>query len=177
MKKSLMLLLFVIYVLNARTQHTRDNQFTYGFQLGNFHRDFGFGVHLLTPELLKNTRLDVRVNVNWLDHPDQRDESTWSPYVNNQVGVKYSTPVSERIQVYSGGGFVVLYPNSNFSSENFTIGGYGIFGFEFFLSEDPVRRQSYFFEIGGLGTSAVADRVRSKPFYANGLMISAGLRF
>ena len=52
------------------------------------------------------------------------------------------------------------------------MGGYGLFGFEFFMNS----RNNYFIEIGGVGTGAVADKVANSPIYSNGLLINVGFR-
>ena len=39
-----------------------------------------------------------------------------------------------------------------------------------------LNRNSYFIEIGGIGTGATADKVANKPIYSNGLMLSTGFR-
>jgi hypothetical protein len=53
------------------------------------------------------------------------------------------------------------------------MGGYGLFGFEFFFT----KFGNYFIEIGAVGTGAKADKVASKPIYSNGLTVSTGMRF
>jgi hypothetical protein len=76
------------------------------------------------------------------------------------------------MRLYGEGGVIVLFPSSEFSSESEVLGGYGLFGFEFFFS----HQSNYFIEIGGIGTGAVADKASGKPIYSNGLLINVGLR-
>ncbi|HEY5825345.1 MAG TPA: hypothetical protein VIT44_13315, partial [Cyclobacteriaceae bacterium] len=59
-----------------------------------------------------------------------------------------------------------------FSSEQFVFGGYGLFGFEFFMHSSS----NYFIELGGIGTGARADKIASQPIYSNGFLISTGFR-
>lgn len=86
-------------------------------------------------------------------------------------------PSGQRIQVYSEGGFVFLLPDKTLSDRGLTLGGFGLFGFEFFLSEGASRNPSYFFEFGGIGTGAVAEKVLTRPIYSNGFLVSVGMRF
>lgn len=48
----------------------------YGFQLMNVHNDFGMGLHVLTPELISQSRISVRANVHWLEHLHTSVEET-----------------------------------------------------------------------------------------------------
>lgn len=50
--------------------------------------------------------------------------------------------------------------------------GYGLFGFEFFISQNF----NYHIEIGGVGTGATEDKIRNKRVYSNGLLINTGFR-
>ncbi len=55
--------------------------------------------------------------------------------------------VDDRIFIYGEGGGLVLFPSATFSTEKIRMGGYGLFGFEFY----PSPRFSYFIELGGMG--------------------------
>jgi hypothetical protein len=79
--------------------------------------------------------------------------------------------------LYAEGGIVFLFPNPVFSDDDINLGGYGLFGFEFFFTEETSRNPSYFIELGGIGTGAVADKIATNPLYANGFLISVGFRF
>jgi hypothetical protein len=176
MKKiSICLLLSLIY-LSVKSQERVFNKISYGFQLVKFHEEFGFGVHLLSPEY-KNLRISVKTNLNWLNHPDVQGNQTWTEFLSNQIGVNYQICITNRINLYSEGGVVFLYPNSSFSDESLNFGGYGVFGFEFFFTENTSRNPSYFIELGGIGTGAVANKIISNPIYSNGFLISVGYRF
>ncbi|MEO0332135.1 MAG: hypothetical protein AAF223_10680, partial [Bacteroidota bacterium] len=75
-------------------------------------------------------------------------------------------------RLYGEGGIILLLPSDTFSAERTELGGYGLFGFEFYLKNNA----NYFIEIGGVGTGAQADKVPNKPIYSNGLLISTGFR-
>ena len=80
--------------------------------------------------------------------------------------------VGDYIKIYGEGGMIMLLPSDKFSSEDFVIGGYGIFGIEFFMS----RFSDYFLEIGYVSTGAIEDKIVTQPYYSNGLIISTGFR-
>lgn len=74
--------------------------------------------------------------------------------------------------MYGEGGILGLFPSSDFSSKKFVFGGYGLFGFEFFMNQ----MNKYFIELGSCGTGAKADKIATKPIYSNGFLISTGFR-
>lgn len=176
MKKISVCLVFILSILSAWAQERDFNKFSYGFQLVKFQDEFGFGIHLLSPGI-KNLRLNAKVNLNWLNHPDNHGNQTWTEFLNNQFGINYHWSITNRLNLYSEGGVVFLFPNNSFSDESIGFGGYGLFGFEFFFTENTSRNPSYFIELGGIGTGAVASKIVSNPIYANGFLISVGYRF
>ncbi|HBT16185.1 MAG TPA: hypothetical protein DEB05_04425 [Firmicutes bacterium] len=148
-----------------------------GFNLNNFHHDFGFGVNLTTPYFLNN-RVAVRFSANssyFEGIPINKTEYDWMPYTSCQLGlIGASAMVNDLIRLYGEGGVIYIIPNRQFSEKN-VVGGFGHFGFEFFMnSGSPV---CYFIEVGSLGTGAKAERLSEKPIYANGFATSVGLRF
>lgn len=144
-----------------------------GLQINQYQRDFGAGISLTSP-YIANDKLAFRLrgSIQFHEHV-QNNETTWTPYFNTSLGlVAVSGTVADVIRLYSEGGVVGLFPSDEFSSENFVFGGYGLFGFEFFMSD----RNNYFIEIGGVGTGAKADQLPAAPVYSNGLLISTGFR-
>lgn len=102
------------------------------------------------------------------------NETEWTPYVNFSLGVvSVGGEVGGFMRLYGEGGVLILLPADEFSSESMEFGGYGLFGFEFFMN----KKANYYIEIGGVGTGAKADKIVTKPIYSNGLLISAGFRF
>ena len=81
--------------------------------------------------------------------------------------------VGEYIRLYGEGGMIALIPNEIMSSESLVLGGYGVFGFEFFFA----RFGNYFIEIGGVGSAARANNLPLSPIYSNGMTVSVGFRF
>lgn len=128
------------------------------------------GVHLTTP-WFANQKIAVRARSNVLFHEHLQDgETTWSPYLNATLEAAGKTgSIGDFNRLYGEGGIVGLFPNKSFSSKAFEIGGYGLFGFEFYMNPGA----NYFIEIGAVGTGAKADR----PIYSNGLTISTGFRY
>ena len=176
MKRTIISLIFILSVLTTFSQDINFNKFSYGFQLNKFQDEFGFGINVLSQEY-KNFRLSAKGNINWLNHLDSESNETWTEFFNNQFGINYHGCITNRIGLYAEGGLIILYPNTSFSSKSSEFGGYGLFGFEFFFTEDTKRNPSYFIELGGIGTGAYADKIISNPIYANGFLISVGYRF
>ncbi len=163
-------LMFGISELKAQDVRTNSG---IGFQLNQFQNDFGMGLNYTSP-YFANKQIAVRLRGNFMynEHVENA-ETVWSPYANGSVGmVSSSGIIGNFMRLYGEGGVIVLFPNAAFSSETTEFGGYGLFGFEFFMAD----RNNYFIEIGGIGTGANADKVVNKPIYSNGLMLSTGFR-
>ena len=161
--------LFVPSAMSARG--LSDNP-SIGFNISQYQRDFGVGLNFITPYFCKDM-LAIRLggNIQWLQYADP--ETLWVSYGNMQAGIRARSFILEdKISVYGEGGLVMLFPNKMFSSKAFGIGGYGLFGFEFRIS----GRLSYFLELGGVGTGAVADRAPASPIYSNGFLTNVGFR-
>jgi hypothetical protein len=120
----------------------------------------------------------LKANNQWFQHiPISETEYVWSAYQNVQLGlIGVGGTISNAIRLYGEGGVIGIFPNSVFSDKDFVFGGYGLFGFEFFMLDKDVRIPSYYIEIGSVG-AASADKLPAKPVYSNGLTISVGFHF
>ncbi|MGB0176785.1 MAG: hypothetical protein ACPF9D_06450, partial [Owenweeksia sp.] len=180
MKKSIQQLGFCILMVVAGSSMLRaqqssiSNNLAVGFQLTQIHRDFGFGLNFTSPYFIHdNLAVRVRGNMMFFEHIDE-GEYTWTPYSNFTVGIiGYGATIANLIRLYGEGGIIGLLPSDKFSSESISIGGYGLFGFEFYFFE----RGNYFIEIGGSGTGGRADKIAANPIYSNGFTINVGFRF
>lgn len=172
---SLMIFLNMMFGFKIQAQeNTTSNNFAIGFQLNEYQNDFGIGLSATSPYFAHNrVAIRLRGNLMWNEH--LKDEKvTWSPYGNVTLGaVVVAGHFAGFIKAYAEGGFAGLFPSSEFSTESFVFGGYGLFGFEFY----PGKRSCYFIEAGGIGTGATADKIPTNPIYSNGFIISTGLRF
>ncbi|MEL6864464.1 MAG: hypothetical protein AAFP19_08600 [Bacteroidota bacterium] len=149
------------------------NGLALGFQLNEYQQDFGIGLHLISPAFLKDkVAVKARANLQFHQHLDE-EESTWTPYANFSLGlVAGRAMLGPFIQVYGEGGGILLIPSDDFSSESTVFGGYGLFGFSFFLHP----KAAYFIELGGVGTGARADQIAGQAIYSNGFLLSVGYR-
>ncbi len=178
----LIIFIFVSNIANAQTDdgfEKRASYFSYGFNLNQYQDDFGLGLNI-TSSYFWHNRMAVRLKANyqWLEHiPISGTEYTWTGYENVQLGlIGVGGFIANSIRLYGEGGIMGIFPNSAFSDKNFVFGGYGLFGFEFYMSGKDIRVPSYYIEIGSMG-SAIADKLPAKPIYSNGLTISVGIRF
>ena len=146
----------------------------FGFHISQFQQDFGIGINVTSPYFVHD-RIAVRLKGNFVfNEIVQGAVVNWIPYSNVQVGViGVGGFVGEHIRLYGEGGAIGLLPSEEFSSEDFIFGGYGTFGFEFFMN----KANNYFIEIGAVGTGAREDKIATRPIYSNGLVISTGFRF
>ena len=146
-----------------------------GMQLNQFQDDFGIGLNISTPYLLNESlAIRVRANLVWHQHTDQSNEGTWTPYSNISIGfIGVGGTIGDFMRLYGEGGLMYVLPSDTFSSESSEFGGYGLFGFEFFLHQHG----NYFIELGGIGIGANADKVPGSPIYSNGFLTSVGYRY
>jgi len=152
------------------TEQNREAHFSTGFQLHKFDDDFGCGINLTSPWFWKD-KTSVRFNGDVVFSKMKN----WKPYGSTRLGLVGSTGiVREFCRFYGEGGLQVLTLNPDISADKVKLGGYGHFGFEFFLKE--TNSDSYFIELGSSGIVAKAQKLEGKPMYFNGFCIGVGTR-
>lgn len=161
------------------SQKNRSDKFAIGMKLTQVHGDFGMGLELTSPYFVYNA-LAVRLNtlMQFNEHYDAKmKEDTWSPYFVSRLGVigVGGRPASF-LRLYGEGGAVAGIPSSSVSNENAFFGGYGLFGFEMFMSGGGNEVASYYIELGATGTGARGDLLPRNPIYHNGFTIGTGFR-
>jgi len=173
--KHLSIILFLVsFVFTANAQRSDINTgLGIGFQINQYQRDFGLGVNLTSPYFADDKiAIRLRGNLMFNEHVEN-NETTWSPYSNISLGlIGVGGYVGDNIKLYGEGGMIGLLPPEEISSDSFKFGGYGLFGFEFYMKSS----NNYFIEIGGVGTGAKADKLPNSPIFSNGLIVSAGFR-
>ncbi len=173
MKKLITLFMLAMLFHQPKAQNTYINEgHGFGFQLNQYQKDFGFGLQYSSPVFWNS--IGLRLKYNLMFHEHLKDSiTTWTPYSNLSLGlIGFAGTVGSGIRIYGEGGLVLLFPSSSFSSHSVDVGGYGVFGFEFF----PYNSFNYFIELGGIGTGAKADKLPFQPIYSNGFSISTGFR-
>ncbi|NLY88162.1 MAG: hypothetical protein GX085_00845 [Firmicutes bacterium] len=155
----------------------RKTNFALGYNLNNFRHDFGFGLNA-TSSYFWHDRAAVRFSANNMYFegiPAGETESTWMPYTVYKLGlIGVAAVVNDLVRLYGEGGFMYIVPNGSFS-DNSKLGGYGHFGFEFFMDQNAPY--CYFIELGSVGTVARAEKLTGKPIYGSGFAIAVGLRY
>jgi hypothetical protein len=158
----------------------RSNKFGFGFKLQQVDQDYGIGMDFTSPYFAKGN-MAVRLNVLFHYHEHYSldlNENTWTPYVVSKLGFigVGGRPVSF-LRLYGEGGALMGIPSTEFSSGDLFFGGYGHFGFEFFMSNSSREVASYYIELGGVGSGGRADKLFGNPIYHNGFSIGTGFRF
>ena len=158
---------------NRDAAQAASNNLEVGFNISQYQKDFGIGIHVISPYFLwKMVAIKAGTNIQWLENFNNT-KTIWTPYQNIHLGIRgRSNVVTHNISIYGEGGMLIILPNTDFSSESVVGGGYGLFGFEF----RTLPRFAYFIELGGVGSGATADRIVGKPIYSNGFLINAGLK-
>ena len=145
-----------------------------GYQLTLIQNDFGLGLNVTSPTFMNDVfAVRVRVAMSGLDHVDEDSVETRTNYPTLSVSVAgFSNEVADNIRCYGEGGGMLLFPSDKFSSKSTVFGIFGVFGFEFFITESIC----YVIELGATVNRAIADKVPGAPIYANGFMVGTGLR-
>jgi hypothetical protein len=175
MKTSLITCLWLLCTTVASAQEKPlKNGLALGYGVGQYGKDFVVQLNVSSPFFAaQNMGIRFRGNLAFNEHPDAAGETVWTPYGNLSLGlVGVGGMVGESIRLYGEGGALCLLPSTQFSKEAVVPGGYGLFGFEFFMT----RNANYYIEIGGAGSGAVADKIPGRPIYSNGLLINVGFR-
>lgn len=165
------LTIFILTItISSFAQTEERNKISVGFQLNQVQNDFGLGLNLSSPIFNNSYELHLRSNLMFYEYVDKM-EMIWEPYANILLGVS-SVPykINETIALYGEGGAIAILPSNKFSKRAVAFGGYGIFGFEFYFDE----YYCFFLEAGGVGSSAIADKIPTKPIYSNGFLMSVG---
>lgn len=174
MKKTTIIIVLIFSAFQIQAQESLNKNFGIGGQVGRHQNDFGIGLHMTSPYFASGKMaVRLRGNLVWNEHPDRQGEATWTPYSNVSLGFVQSVgEINNFVRIYGEAGAIWLFPSTEFSSQTIQFGGYGLFGFEFFFD----KHMNYFFEAGGVGTGAKADKIAGKPIYSNGFLINVGIR-
>jgi hypothetical protein len=170
--KIIVLSLSTLLSINLNAQSEK-NGIGIGFHVNQIQNDFGIGIDIISP-YFANSIVAIKIggSLKWLQH-STLTSTTWTPYQNAQLGIRSRNfIIDDKFFIYGEGGGILLIPNSIFSSEEFRGGGYGLFGFEFRTSS----KIGFYFELGGVGTGARADKIVKSPIYSNGFLTNVGFR-
>ncbi|MCG8452318.1 MAG: hypothetical protein MI717_03940 [Spirochaetales bacterium] len=164
---TLCLLMSTVAALPASNEFSSSTSF--GFVLNEYADDFGIGLQVSSPYIADVVVFRATGTMQF------NKAAAWTPWWTAKLGVAgASSLVGDFARFYGEGGAIAAFPGSNLSSHSYGIGGYGLFGFEFFMStESPL---SYFLEIGAIGCGLRADRINGEPLLVNGLTIQVGFR-
>lgn len=174
MKKIGISITMILLALQIQAQEALNKNFGIGGQVGQHQNDFGIGLNMTSPYFATG-KMAVRLkgNLIWNEHINSNSETTWASYSNLSLGFVQSVgEINNFLRIYGEGGVIWLLPSDEFSSKSIQLGGYGLFGFEFFFD----KHFNYFFEAGGVGTGAKADKIVGNPIYSNGFLINVGIR-
>ena len=140
-----------------------------GLSVQEWQDDFGSSLVLTSPWFLYE-KAALRVSGTVLF----KENTQWKPYYALRTGLLGGSFMqSADIRLYGEGGLLLVFPDASFDSTSFRMGGYGHFGFEFFLSSQK-GTASYFIELGSNGIDA---RTIAGNHYLNGFATTCGFRF
>ena len=140
------------------------------FSLQEWGNEFGTSFQITSPWFWhEKTAVKLGGSVLW------KQDANWASFYVLRLGlIGGSFMANSDIRLYGEGGFLFLFPAASFDSDPFAFGGYGHFGFEFFMpkASGPLS-SAYFIE---LGTNGIGAKTNSGQSYLNGFAVSTGLR-
>jgi hypothetical protein len=158
----------------------QNNGFSLGMNLHRFQDDFGMSLIVGTPTLFgDSTRFTVGGGIAWYPYRELSDGTeVWEWYGHTRAVVEGGGRIEGLpLRLYGVGGLILLLTPDRLASRPVHPGGYGGFGFEFYMPragrDGPV---SYLVELGGIGTGAQADNAIGTPIFANGFLVTVGMR-
>ena len=166
---------------SARADHEARDGWAIGYELHRAQDDFGMGGSIATPRFAGDRlRIAIGAGGAWSPHAVTSDgEQDWAGYGQLDLVLEAGARApGSPVRIYGFGGPMLFLRPERLSDDGLALGGVGGFGFEYYFMDDgrdgPV---SYFTELGGLGTSARADKLAGSPMLANGFLIAVGLRW
>jgi hypothetical protein len=150
--------------------HMSASRMALSFSLQEWGNEFGTGFQITSPWFWhEKTAVRLGGSALW------KQDANWATFYALRLGLVGATFMrNEDIRLYGEGGFLFLFPSASFDSDPFAFGGYGHFGFEFFMPKAIASlSSSYFIELGTNGVGAKTDKGQ---LYLNGFSVSTGLR-
>ncbi len=164
----------------ALADHEARDGVAIGYALHRAQDDFGMGVAIATPRFAGDRlRISLGGGGAWSPHAMSDGEQDWAGYGQASLVLEAGARApGSPVRLYGFGGPLLFVLPDRLSDDSFALGGVGGFGFEYYFMEDggdgPV---SYYTELGGIGTSARADKLAGSPMLANGFLVAVGLRW
>lgn len=172
-KVTFLSVLFSILLLPGMLDAQTREPVKLGFQINQVQGDFGLGLNLTVPIIRDRLTLRLAGSNQWLAAFDETETRNFV-YQTLRLGATGAWLTTQAMRVYAEGGTMVVFPNAEASSTDMQFGGYGLFGFEFFLKE--ALGSSLFIEIGGTTSGVQADLLPNSPAFGSGLLLCSGFR-
>jgi len=162
----------------APSERPRSAGFGIGIALHRFQDDFGFGLLLGSPEFARILRVTLGGGMAFLPHVMEDAHETWVPYGHGRAVLEIGSHLEAvPLRLYGFGGAQAVVVGSKLRDTPVGVGGIGGFGFEAYFERRPREQsQSFFVELGAVGTGLTATNVVSKPSFQNGFVATVGYK-
>jgi hypothetical protein len=171
-KLSFILLLTTLFMGSLQSQDR--TALRAGFMIQEFAGDFGLGLQLDIPTAQHWPVIWLAGSWLWKEIPVNNDFGE-ARFQTVRLGLaSKSFKVDDQIRVYGEGGVKAILLNDELSTESLELGGYGLFGFEFFVRE--YGGSAIFLEMGGSSVGNGIERKEGIPTLGSGFMMGAGFR-
>ncbi|MCO5723908.1 hypothetical protein [Robiginitalea marina] len=177
MKTTRNFFLLVLFFLGFQASFAQEtpSPFRIGFHLRQLGGDFGMGAHADVPTGAKWPILRFAGTWQWMEIPGVQTGFETASYATLRLGAaSKSFQIQDRIRAYGEGGLLSVFPSNELSGKDFQLGGYGLFGFEFFASQ--YGGSALFIELGASSAGNDLDAEPGVPSFGAGFWVGAGLR-
>ncbi|MGB5654881.1 MAG: hypothetical protein WBM56_13720 [Robiginitalea sp.] len=173
-KTQIIIVFFVIMSGTVHSQTSDSGSFRIGFHLRELAGDFGLGLNLDLPTPQNWPTIRLAGTWQWQEIPEGTSFDKAS-YLTLRAGVaSKSFQIQERIRAYGEGGLLGVLPSDELSENSFELGGYGLFGFEFFVEQYGLS--SLFLEVGASSAGNGLETRPGVPSFGTGFWVGAGFR-
>lgn len=174
--KKLIAILMLAVAVNSLT--AEESPLSMGYILSEKAGNFGIGLEVSSPSIFDGF-LSIRLEsqLEWLSSQMfvSNSDLSWEMYSSHKLGIVGTGGFAgDIIKLYGEFGGLCVLPNTGVSADEYQLGIYGLFGFEFFMEKNSFI--SYFIECGTTGLFAGADKLTDNPDYLSGWSTFTGIR-
>ncbi len=166
--------------VRAEDAAPRVEELSMDLSLHDYAGDFGFSAGVTSPYMLwghlaitLDAGMDLRIGALESDPGARAFLPNW---VFRAGLIGSSGIINGDMRLYGHGGVVFILPDARLSGATFTWGGFGAFGFEFFINPKDALPFSYFIELGSNGIVPIADLMVAHPSFLTGFATTVGLK-
>lgn len=174
MKKLLFTILALFMILDNQAQEN-SKKISVGIHLNKQQNNFGYGLNIGSGNILNQPiHFKIKANMSFIENINDPNKTTWNSFYNFNAGFSYAPRIEQSlVQPYIEIGGAAILTCFKFTEEKIHFAPYALAGMELNMN----TKSSIFFEMGGIYSAAVAERLVNRPTYISGFTTAVGWRF